>query len=104
MVPEKYNRFPLICPRQESNLDHEFRKLAFYPLNYEDNDRPEGRSQTQYHETLKTQIFHDELQKRLMLLFLGDVWLKKLSNVLRVDVCRINRNNHEGSERLCRCE
>lgn len=23
------------CPRQESNLDHKLRKLAFYPLNYE---------------------------------------------------------------------
>src|SRR3989338_6224523 len=26
--------FPFWCPRQESNLDHELRKLAFYPLNY----------------------------------------------------------------------
>ena len=24
-----------VCPRQESNLDHKLRKLAFYPLNYE---------------------------------------------------------------------
>lgn len=27
--------FPTWCPRQESNLHHKLRKLAFYPLNYE---------------------------------------------------------------------
>ena len=26
---------PYWCPRQESNLHHKLRKLAFYPLNYE---------------------------------------------------------------------
>ena len=29
-------QFPTWCPREESNLYHKLRKLAFYPLNYGD--------------------------------------------------------------------
>ena len=29
-------QFPFWCPREESNLDHKIRNLAFYPLNYGD--------------------------------------------------------------------
>ena len=29
--------FSVMCPRQESNLHYELRKLAFYPLNYGSN-------------------------------------------------------------------
>ena len=32
--PLDYERFYLLCSRQESNLDHKIRNLAFYPLNY----------------------------------------------------------------------
>ncbi len=28
-------KFPVLCSRQESNLDRKYRKLEFYPLNYE---------------------------------------------------------------------
>lgn len=30
--------FVFMCSRQESNLDRQYRKLVFYPLNYESND------------------------------------------------------------------
>ena len=29
----RYYVFLFLCPREESNLDHELRKLASYPLN-----------------------------------------------------------------------
>gem|GEM_PF-5311683 len=33
----KYIKSQKRCPRQESDLHHELRKLVFYPLNYGDS-------------------------------------------------------------------
>ncbi len=62
-----------LCPRQESNLHFEFRKLMFYPLNYEDD---KNYTRMNFDNVLqktpliqsKTKMFHDELEKWLALL------------------------------------
>ena len=50
--------FPFWCPREESNLDHKLRKLAFYPLNYE------GLYLMYNARALKSKIFHYKMRKR----------------------------------------
>src|SRR3989344_9215636 len=53
--------FPFWCPRQESNLDHELRKLAFYPLN------DEGRI---FEEYLQSNLSCNNIHQRMFMLFL----------------------------------
>ncbi|MDQ5949219.1 MAG: hypothetical protein QG589_345 [Patescibacteria group bacterium] len=53
-----------MCPRPESNWDRKFRKLAFYPLNYE--DKALFYADTNYHIIIKNQnilaIFQGEVR------------------------------------------
>ena len=37
LLKDSYSKSSLMCSHEESNLDHNFRKVVFYPLNYRSN-------------------------------------------------------------------